>query len=122
MVFMPKSPRWLVNRNKDSEAISILAKLRATKSESTLVQLEYTEIKNGIALERTVGTANWSELTKKGILNRVIVAVISKTYNFISRCYFKLFSNGLVSTSFFTTQVIYFQTWDSEVQPHHPFS
>lgn len=75
MMFMPYSPRWLVNRDRDSEAITILAKLRASRSESVIVQSEYTDIKNGIAYERSIGTADWSELTKRGIFNRVIIAV-----------------------------------------------
>ncbi|TPX61303.1 hypothetical protein PhCBS80983_g01195 [Powellomyces hirtus] len=69
--FMPFSPRWLANRDRDSEAIKILARLRGVSIEDAALQAEFREIKEGIEMERQIGSASWSELLKPGIRNRV---------------------------------------------------
>ncbi|KAJ3085910.1 hypothetical protein HK102_013694 [Quaeritorhiza haematococci] len=80
IIFMPYSPRWLLNRNRDAEAINILAKLRGSSSTSTTIQTEYHDIKAGIELEKTIGTAEWHELLKPGIVNRVVIALFLQTF------------------------------------------
>ncbi|KAJ3177789.1 hypothetical protein HDU87_004311 [Geranomyces variabilis] len=75
-VFMPYSPRWLANRNRDSEAIKILARLRGVSIEDATVQAEFREIKESIEMERQIGTGSWAELLKPGIRNRVVFAVM----------------------------------------------
>jgi hypothetical protein len=74
MLFMPFSPRWLVNKKRDYEAIDVLAKLRDSSPSSILVQNEYNEIKSSALTEKKIGNATWEELTKRGIFNRVIFA------------------------------------------------
>ncbi|KAJ3279524.1 hypothetical protein HK104_001392 [Borealophlyctis nickersoniae] len=73
--FMPYSPRWLMNKNRDAEAINAIAKLRNADPNSEIVQHEYHEIKNSIAVERQIGTASWSELKITGIFNRVLIGI-----------------------------------------------
>ncbi|KAJ3075817.1 hypothetical protein HK102_005528 [Quaeritorhiza haematococci] len=80
IIFMPYSPRWLMSRSRDAEAIQILAKLRASDVNSATVQTEYSDIKAGIELERQVGNADWSELFKRGIFRRVVIAFILQTF------------------------------------------
>jgi sugar porter (SP) family MFS transporter len=80
MLFMPFSPRWLVNQGRDGEAITVLSKLRALQPNAAFVQAEYNDIKTGIAIERQIGSANWSELLKKGLFNRVIIVVLLQAF------------------------------------------
>lgn len=80
MIFMPYSPRWLVNRDRDAEAITVLSKLRASPPSSVVVTCEYTDIKNGVAFERQIGEASWGELGKTGIFNRVLIALALQTF------------------------------------------
>lgn len=75
-LFMPYSPRWLADQDRDSEAIQTLAKLRDAPVSSEVVQDEFHDIKSNIEYEREVGTASWSELLRPGIINRVFIAVI----------------------------------------------
>lgn len=43
--FMPESPRWLVNRNRDDEALTTLAHVRGLDPSHDLVQLEHLEVR-----------------------------------------------------------------------------
>ncbi|KAJ3059187.1 hypothetical protein HK102_010109, partial [Quaeritorhiza haematococci] len=80
IIFMPYSPRWLMSRDRDTEAVTIIAKLRAQDANSATVQSEYHDIKAGIELERTIGNADWSELFKRGMFNRVAIAFVMQTF------------------------------------------
>ncbi|KAI9095581.1 sugar transporter [Phlyctochytrium arcticum] len=79
-IFMPYSPRWLANRDRDTEALKTLARLRGVDINDTAVQAEYREIKESIELERQVGNGSWSELLKKGIINRVVFVFILQMF------------------------------------------
>ncbi|TPX53442.1 hypothetical protein PhCBS80983_g06287 [Powellomyces hirtus] len=72
-MFLPFSPRWLANKDRNEEAIKILATLRGLPVSDSGVQAEFAEITEHIALERQVGTASFSELLKPGIRNRVFI-------------------------------------------------
>ncbi|RKO83577.1 general substrate transporter [Blyttiomyces helicus] len=74
--FIPYSPRWLANNGRDDEAIAVLAKLRSEPVDSAAIRTEYDDIKASIEMERQVGTADWSELVKPGMLNRVVLVVL----------------------------------------------
>lgn len=45
IVFMPFSPRWLVNQGRDEEALAVLSSMRNLPPDNELVQIEYLEIK-----------------------------------------------------------------------------
>jgi len=45
VMFMPFSPRWLVNKGRDDEAIKVLSSARNLPADHELVQIEFLEIK-----------------------------------------------------------------------------
>ncbi|KAF8525400.1 general substrate transporter [Gautieria morchelliformis] len=45
ILFMPFSPRWLINQGRDEEALTVLSNARRLPRENELVQIEYLEIK-----------------------------------------------------------------------------
>jgi SP family sugar:H+ symporter-like MFS transporter len=74
-IFMPYSPRWLADRDRDSETIHTLARLRGSTITDDAIQQEYRDIKSNVEYEREIGTASWKELLKPGIINRVLIGV-----------------------------------------------
>jgi hypothetical protein len=84
MPFLPFSPRWLVYSDRDEEAITVLAKLRAGGDRTVVaVQKEYTEIKDNVRFEREFATKNYSELIKRGpenIRKRVLLGIFIQIF------------------------------------------
>lgn len=46
MLFMPQSPRHLMNTGRDEECLQTLARLRGTSTDDLLVRIEYLEMKS----------------------------------------------------------------------------
>lgn len=80
MFFNPQSPRWLVNKDRDAEAIYVIAKLRSMQPNNSSVVSEYTDIKQSVINEREVGQASWRELLKPGIINRVLIMMTLQAF------------------------------------------
>lgn len=75
MIFLPFSPRWLVDQEQDELAVSTLAKLRGESLHDPRTQEEFEDIKESIEVEKLVGQASWREMLKPGIRNRLIMAL-----------------------------------------------
>lgn len=63
VLLLPESPRWLVSRGKDEQALNILAKYHANGNrEDPLVRFEYAEMK--VSIRQGEQKGRWSELFK----------------------------------------------------------
>ena len=64
--FCPESPRWLVSKGRDADALRVLAYYHADSNEQDpLVQYEYKEIKVAIDLDQAVAASvGWTSLIK----------------------------------------------------------
>jgi len=72
MLFFPESPRWLMDHDRNDEALQVLADLHGKGDiNNELVQLEYHEINNAVLFERTEGAKSYLDLLRPGIFRRV---------------------------------------------------
>ncbi|KAJ3113205.1 hexose transporter hxt1 [Phlyctochytrium bullatum] len=79
--FIPRSPRWLAEKDRHEEGQAVIAKLCMRAVNDPEVVAEYDGIRHGVEVfERRIGSASWSELTKPGIGRRVVIAVINQTF------------------------------------------
>ena len=78
--FCPESPRWLMSKGRDADALRVLAKYHANGDEGdALVRFEYDEIRDVLAAERAA-TANVTVLTffaTKGNRHRFLIIAVS---------------------------------------------
>lgn len=59
---LPESPRFLVSKDKNEDAIAVLCKMYAKDRTDENVQWEYQEIVNAVHYERTLGQTSWKEM------------------------------------------------------------
>ncbi|KAL0954486.1 hypothetical protein HGRIS_003454 [Hohenbuehelia grisea] len=52
ILFMPFSPRWLVNNQRDDEALTVLSRARGLPEDNDLVQIEFLEIRAQYLFEK----------------------------------------------------------------------
>ncbi|CAI4745736.1 BGN_3a_G0047580.mRNA.1.CDS.1 [Saccharomyces cerevisiae] len=78
MMFIPESPRYLIEVGKDEEAKRSLSKSNKVSVDDPALLVEYDTIKAGIELEKLAGNASWSELlsTKTKVFQRVLMGVM----------------------------------------------
>lgn len=90
--FVPESPRFLIYKGKDEQALKVLADCHANgNQQDEVVQLEMHEIKETIRLEKEFESNSWMELVRtKGNRHRLIICI---TAGFFSQWS----GNGLVS-------------------------
>ncbi|KAI0714342.1 general substrate transporter [Cerioporus squamosus] len=62
IMFMPFSPRWLVNNGRDDEALQVLSRARRLPPNSDLVQIEFLEIKAQYLFEKETAALKYPDL------------------------------------------------------------
>ncbi|KAK2783124.1 hypothetical protein FQN51_004454 [Onygenales sp. PD_10] len=63
MIFFPDSPRWLLMKDRDEDALVTLGKLRRQQTDSPELTAEYLEIKASVILENTFSKEHYGGMT-----------------------------------------------------------
>ena len=85
MTYLPESPRWLIDHDRESEALEILADLHGKGDPNNeLVQLEFHEIKDQVRFERTEGAKSYLDLLRPGIFRRVTLGASLQMWSQLS--------------------------------------
>ncbi|ORY77465.1 general substrate transporter [Neocallimastix californiae] len=80
MCFLPKSPRWLCSKDRDEEAVEVLAKLNATSTSDELVQSELKAIQEDVAATRAAGSSSFGELFSPVIRRRTFITFLMQLF------------------------------------------
>jgi sugar porter (SP) family MFS transporter len=103
IMFMPQSPRWLVNQGRDEETRSVIAHLRRLPPESNLVEIEYLEIKAQRLFEQRVSQRDHPTLQDRSLSSRIKLGL---------RGYMSLFTNsGNFRRTAVAVLIMTFQQW-----------
>jgi len=74
MLFFPESPRWLMDNERDEEALEILADVHGRGDKNNeLVQLEFEEIRQQVIFEQSEGAKSYADLFKGNNPRRVLL-------------------------------------------------
>ncbi|KAK7050942.1 hypothetical protein VNI00_005054 [Paramarasmius palmivorus] len=61
ILFMPFSPRWLINQGREDEALAVLSRARQLPADNELVQIEFLEIKAQYLFEKETSEARFPQ-------------------------------------------------------------
>ncbi|KAL1917297.1 uncharacterized protein VTP21DRAFT_4953 [Calcarisporiella thermophila] len=76
MFFFPRSPRWLMDHDREEEALRVLADIHGEGDVNhPYVQREFSQIKEAIRFDREIAARSYLELLKPGLFKRVFLGV-----------------------------------------------
>ncbi|KAL5534159.1 hypothetical protein ACEPAG_620 [Sanghuangporus baumii] len=79
-LFIPESPRWLIDTGKDDEGMRVLADLHGGELEDHVAKAEFREIKDKVMAERHSGASRGYKAMWKRYKRRVLVAMSSQAF------------------------------------------
>jgi sugar porter (SP) family MFS transporter len=79
--FLPYSPRWLISKGRNDEALTVLANLHARGDKTApAVVTEYEEIIQQIETEKAVAITSYVELLRGTVRRRLILGVVIQVF------------------------------------------
>ncbi|ORX79045.1 general substrate transporter [Anaeromyces robustus] len=75
--FLPETPRYLLMKNKNDQALKVLANIREKNTDDPSVSNEFNEMSNRLKVELLDGIVTWKEaINTKSILYRLIIVSV----------------------------------------------
>lgn len=103
ILFMPFSPRWLVNVGREEEALTVLSHSRRLPRENELVQIEFLEIKAQYIFEQQLSRENFPQYQDGSLRSSIYLSALT---------YWRLLSNlSLLHRIFIGGATMFFQQW-----------
>jgi len=87
IMFLPFSPRWLVSKSRDAEALSALGKLRQLPTSDKRIQHEWIDIRAEVAFHKETSILRHPKLQTPTTLNRIKLEIVSWTDCFRRGCW-----------------------------------
>ncbi|KAI9256905.1 general substrate transporter [Sporodiniella umbellata] len=79
--FLPFSPRWLINKGRNEEALAVLARLHSNHDlTAPHVIAEYEDIIAQVEHERAVSVSSYLELFKGSVLRRMVLGILIQIF------------------------------------------
>ncbi|KAK4246580.1 sugar transporter [Corynascus novoguineensis] len=103
MIFMPFSPRWLINHGREEEARKVLSELRGMPPDHELVEIEFLEIKAQSLFEKRSIAEMFPELREQTAWNTFKLQFVAIKKLFQTKAMFK---RVIVATV-----TMFFQQW-----------
>ncbi|KAJ7769116.1 hypothetical protein DFH07DRAFT_1006825 [Mycena maculata] len=79
-LFMPESPRWLIDTDKDEEGMKVLVDLHGGDPHDPIAKAEFEEIKNKVLMERNSGEGRSYAMMWRRYKRRILLAMSSQAF------------------------------------------
>ncbi|KAI8888190.1 general substrate transporter [Backusella circina FSU 941] len=100
ILFFPFSPRWLMTKDRDAEALAVLAKLRRLPQDHPIVVEEWKEIKATVEFDRHVEREQYPQYTDGSSKSKLMISFLG---------YRDLFRKGTFNRVFIGAALMFFQ-------------
>jgi sugar porter (SP) family MFS transporter len=100
IMFLPQSPRWLMDQGREEESLQVIAKLRRQSSDSPLVQFEYLELKAQKEFETRMSQQDHPHLQDGSRKSNFLLGVKGYTSLLTNRSNFKRVSVAVLIMTF----------------------
>ncbi|KAI5460600.1 general substrate transporter [Mariannaea sp. PMI_226] len=84
--FLPYSPRWLLEKDRDDEALVVIRRLHGNIGyDESFFLAEYNQMREQIQFEKSVGNAGWREVFRtSGNRKRILLGVLVQVFTQLS--------------------------------------
>lgn len=81
---LPESPRWLILKGREDEALTVLGALSDLSTEDTFIQTEFTAIKDTVLEMKKGSFSDLFQINKDRHLHRTVLAYVNQMFQQIS--------------------------------------